>query len=71
MSLSRRWEAFAETSDVSDLVVEEWFNMVEESKQSCQKDLVSLENRMSALGWSLKHILLSADEQARYSYVDG
>lgn len=67
---SSMWETAVEDKDVSDLVFKEWFKLIDDSKQSAKRDLSTLNDQMGSLGWALKHILLSTEEQARYSFVD-
>ncbi|KAJ4843713.1 Protein root UVB sensitive 4 [Turnera subulata] len=68
--LSCRWESLVEADNASDLLLKEWFRVTEDCKRSAQKNLPSLENQMSAMGWIVKNILLNTEEQARYSFVD-
>ena len=44
--------------------------MVEDSKQSAEGDLNLLNEEMLRLGWTVKNILLSTEEQVKYSFVD-
>ncbi|KAI3462785.1 hypothetical protein Pfo_019448 [Paulownia fortunei] len=50
-------------------VLREWFILMEESKRSAQSDLGLLIDKMSGLGWACRNVLLSTQEQARYSFV--
>lgn len=59
-----------EVSSLSDSVLKEWFKLLEECKQRAQADLSSLNERILELGWVVKNILLSKQEQARYSFVE-
>ncbi|KAL6325428.1 hypothetical protein AAG906_023273 [Vitis piasezkii] len=65
-----RWKNIVEDCDTSDTFVREWFQVVEDSKQSAQRDLNLLNEEMLRLGWTVKNILLSADEQVKYRFVD-
>ncbi|KAJ6378668.1 hypothetical protein OIU78_028819 [Salix suchowensis] len=67
---SSMWETAEEDNDAADLVFKEWFKLIDDSKQSAKEDLSTLNDQMGSLGWALKHILLSTEEQARYSFVD-
>ncbi|KAJ6740219.1 PROTEIN ROOT UVB SENSITIVE 4 [Salix purpurea] len=67
---SSMWETAVEDNDAADLVFKEWFKLIDDSKQSAKEDLSTLNDQMGSLGWALKHILLSTEEQARYSFVD-
>lgn len=58
-----------ETSIDDYIAVEEWFKLTEDSKQLAQASLQVLIEEMSRLGWACKNILLSSQEQARYSFV--
>ncbi|KAK6128643.1 hypothetical protein DH2020_037601 [Rehmannia glutinosa] len=63
------WENRLEASDSSKSVLNEWFILMEESKKSAQVDLGPFIDKMSGLGWSCRNVLLSTQEQARYSFV--
>ncbi|KAK6128662.1 hypothetical protein DH2020_037593 [Rehmannia glutinosa] len=63
------WENHLEASDSSNSVLNEWFILMEESKKSAQVDLGPFIDKMSGLGWSCRNVLLSTQEQARYSFV--
>lgn len=65
-----RWKNIVEDCDTSDTFVREWFKVVEDSKQSAQRDLNLLNEEMLRLGWTVKNILLSAEEQVKYRFVD-
>ena len=67
---SSMWETAVEDNDAADLVFKEWFKLIDDSKQSAKEDLSTLNDQMRSVGWALKHILLSTEEQARYSFVD-
>ena len=53
-----------------DSVLNEWYKVIEDSKRCAQRDLSLLYEQMLGLGWAAKNILLSTEEQARYSFVD-
>ncbi|EEF40055.1 protein root UVB sensitive 4 [Ricinus communis] len=65
--LFSRWETI---SDPGSTVHKECIKLIEDSKQSAEKDLSMLGDQMTALGWAVKNILLSTEEQTRYSFVD-
>ncbi|XP_015890090.2 protein root UVB sensitive 4 isoform X1 [Ziziphus jujuba] len=65
-----KWESMVEASDLSDSAMKEWFKLLEECKKRAQGDLLLLNEHMSGLGWAAKNILLSKDEQTRYSFVE-
>ncbi len=44
--------------------------MIEDSKRAAERVLSPLDDQMLALGWAAKNILLTTEEQARYSFVD-
>lgn len=48
----------------------EWFKLADECKQYAREDMELLDDKMVELGWACKNILLSADEQARFSFID-
>lgn len=56
--------------DSSDLVLQEWFKLIGESKQHAQADLLLLKEQLSVQGWTVKNILLNTQEQARYSFIE-
>lgn len=64
------WDTMIEVSYVSDLITEEWFNLMEDSKQRAERDYLLLNEQISDIGWGVKNILLNSQEQARYSFVD-
>ncbi|KDP31846.1 hypothetical protein JCGZ_12307 [Jatropha curcas] len=68
-ALLLKWETIFEASDPADTVLE-WTKLIEDSKRSAERNLSPLDDQMSKLGWAVKNILLSAEEQARYSFVD-
>jgi hypothetical protein len=57
-------------NDSFNSVFNEWFQVMEDSKQCAQRDLSVLNEQLLGLGWATKNILLSTQEQARYSFVD-
>ncbi|KAK4409752.1 protein root UVB sensitive 4 [Sesamum angolense] len=63
------WDNALEPCDSSDSLLREWFTLMEESKKSATIDLGLFIDKMSGLGWVCRHILLSSQEQARYSFV--
>ncbi|GAV80637.1 DUF647 domain-containing protein [Cephalotus follicularis] len=67
---SSRWKDILAASDASDLVLKEWCKLIKDSKQRAQGDLNLLNEQMMGLGWAVKNILLSTEEQLRYSFVD-
>ncbi|XVF15668.1 hypothetical protein REPUB_Repub09cG0174400 [Reevesia pubescens] len=67
---SSRWDSMMKASDSSDLLLEEWFKLIEDSKQYVEREFGLLNEEMAALGWTIKNILLNTEEQARYSYMD-
>ncbi|GMI68102.1 ROOT UV-B SENSITIVE 4 [Hibiscus trionum] len=67
---SPMWESMMKASDSSDLVIKEWFKLIDDSKQYVQRELGPLNEQMAAQGWVIKNILLNTEEQTRYSYMD-
>ncbi|KAL0396667.1 UNVERIFIED_CONTAM: protein root UVB sensitive 4 [Sesamum calycinum] len=63
------WDKALEPCDSSDSLLREWFTLMEESKKSATIDLGLFIDKMSGLGWVCRNILLSSQEQARYSFV--
>lgn len=60
------WETSLEEDYTSN---EEWFKLTEDGKQFARANLPVLIEGMSKQGWACKNILLSSQEQARYSFV--
>ncbi|KAK8497099.1 hypothetical protein V6N13_053288 [Hibiscus sabdariffa] len=67
---SSMWESMMKASDSSDLVIKEWFKLVDDSKQYVKREFGPLNEQMVAQGWVTKNILLNTQEQTRYSYMD-
>lgn len=67
---SSRWQSILKASNSSDLVLKEWFKLIEDSKQHVQQECGLLNEKMAALGWATKNILLNTEEQARYGYIN-
>lgn len=64
------WENILGGNDAPNSVFNEWFQVMEDTKQCAQRDLSLLNEQLLGLGWATKNILLSTQEQARYSFVD-
>ncbi|KAK2398850.1 protein root UVB sensitive [Trifolium repens] len=56
-------------NNASNTTLEDWFVIVEDGKRSAERDLTNLIEQMVGMGWVVKNILLSKQEQARYSFV--
>ncbi|KAF5932097.1 hypothetical protein HYC85_028268 [Camellia sinensis] len=65
-----KWESILEAPDNSDSVSRHWFQLIEDSKRIARRDFNLLNEQMLGLSWACKNILLSTQEQARYSFVD-
>lgn len=63
------YENVVEGCDSSDSVFMEWDTVLKESKRCAEVDLNRLVETMSGLGWASKNVLLSTQEQARYTFV--
>lgn len=48
---------------------QEWFKLIEDSKELAKLNVNLLNEEMLAVGWACKNILLTTQEQARYSFV--
>ncbi|CAH1413274.1 unnamed protein product [Lactuca virosa] len=48
----------------------EWFDMANECKKCAKEDMKVVNEKMVELGWACKNILLSTDEQTRFSFVN-
>jgi hypothetical protein len=57
-------------NDSFNSVFNEWLQVMEDIKRCAQRDLSVLNEQLLGLGWATKNILLSTQEQARYSFVD-
>ncbi|XP_058186173.1 protein root UVB sensitive 4 isoform X4 [Rhododendron vialii] len=64
-----RWEDNLGACYDSSSVLRHWFELVEDSKQCAHRDFTLLNDRMLEVGWACKNILLSTEEQARYSFL--
>nr|GMD92273.1 protein root UVB sensitive 4 [Ipomoea batatas] len=64
-----RWESNLDVLNRSDAFLEEWLDLIENGKESAEVNLKLLIEQMSSSGWNSKNILLSAQEQARYSFL--
>ncbi|MBA0581743.1 hypothetical protein Gorai_023916 [Gossypium raimondii] len=67
---SSMWESTTKASDSSDLILKEWFKLIDDSKRYVQQQFGPLNEQMMVRGWALKNILLNTEEQTRYSYMD-
>ncbi|KAL8528620.1 hypothetical protein ACS0TY_006170 [Phlomoides rotata] len=64
------WENGLEAAcDSSDSVFREWVILMNKSKKTAQADVDLLIDKMSGEGWACRNVLLSTQEQARYSFV--
>lgn len=64
------WEGMLEAYNGADLVTRDWFKLIEDSKRLAHQNFEQLNEQMVELGWACKNILLSIQEQVRYSFVD-
>ncbi|KAG6424053.1 hypothetical protein SASPL_114465 [Salvia splendens] len=62
------WENVLETCDLSDSAYE-WLTLMRESKKRAEADVSDMVEKMLGLGWACRNVLLSAREQARYSFL--
>ncbi|KAL1563257.1 protein root UVB sensitive 4-like isoform X2 [Salvia divinorum] len=63
------WENILEACDLSDSACVEWHTLMRESKKRAEADVSEMVEKMSGLGWACRNVLLSAQEQARYSFM--
>ncbi|XP_027188796.1 protein root UVB sensitive 4 isoform X2 [Cicer arietinum] len=56
-------------NNASNSALEDWSAIVEDGKRSAERDVTNLIEQMVGMGWVVKNILLSKQEQARYSFV--
>ncbi|KAI8535491.1 hypothetical protein RHMOL_Rhmol10G0178800 [Rhododendron molle] len=66
-----RWEDNLGACYDSSSVLRHWFELVEDSKQCAHRDFTLLNDQMLEVGWACRNILLSTEEQARYSFLHG
>ncbi|ONH96662.1 hypothetical protein PRUPE_7G144300 [Prunus persica] len=65
-----RWENLFDAGDELESALKEWSKLIEECKRRAQGDMCLLNKQMLTLGWATKNVLLSSQEQIRYSFVD-
>ncbi|XP_057768443.1 protein root UVB sensitive 4 [Salvia miltiorrhiza] len=63
------WENVLEARDLSDSARVKWLTLMRESKKRAEADVNQLVEKMSGLGWACRNVLLSTQEQARYSFL--
>ncbi|CAL5192017.1 unnamed protein product [Lathyrus oleraceus] len=56
-------------NNISNSALEEWPVIVEDCKRYAENDIGNLIEQMVGMGWVVKNILLSKEEQGRYSFV--
>ncbi|KAK2360672.1 protein root UVB sensitive [Trifolium repens] len=56
-------------NNASKSTLDDWFVIVEDGKRSAERDITNLIEQMVGMGWVVKNILLSKQEQARYTFV--
>lgn len=56
-------------NNISNSALEEWPVIVEDCKRCAENDIGNLIEQMVGMGWVVKNILLSKEEQGRYSFV--
>ncbi|XP_042508617.1 protein root UVB sensitive 4 isoform X2 [Macadamia integrifolia] len=70
LQCSNRWEHILEARYMSESVIKEWFNVVEDSKRCSEVDVNLLKEEIQKSGWAAQNILLSGQEQIRYTLLD-
>lgn len=55
--------------NASNSSLEDWPVIVEDCKRCAERDIGNLIEQMVGMGWVVKNILLSKQEQGRYSFV--
>lgn len=53
---------------LSDLTLQDWSLLTGESKRAARDDIITLNRQMQEQGWIVKNVLLSAEEQVRYTF---
>ncbi|XP_050388223.1 protein root UVB sensitive 4 [Argentina anserina] len=65
-----KWMNMVDAKDALDSTLCEWAKLIEECKRRAQGDMCLLNEQMVAQGWATKNVLLSTQEQTRYSFID-
>ncbi|KAJ1429353.1 Root UVB sensitive family [Sesbania bispinosa] len=63
------WEISIEESNESNSALEEWSVIVEDGKRSAERDISNLIEQMLGMGWVVKSILLSTQEQTQHKIL--
>lgn len=66
---NNKWRVSIEESNGSNSALLDWSVIVEDSKRSAERDVSNLIEQMLGMGWVVKSILLSTQEQVQYSFV--
>ncbi|CAL0304517.1 unnamed protein product [Lupinus luteus] len=66
---SSKWEIIIEERNCSSSALSDWSEILEDSKRFAERDVPNLIDEMVRIGWVVKSILLSTQEQVRYSFV--
>lgn len=64
-----KWNISIGENNASNSPLEDWSVIVEDGKKYAERDVTNLIDQMVGMGWVVKNILLSKQEQARYSFV--
>lgn len=64
-----KWNISIGENNASNSALEDWSVIVEDGKRYAERDVTNLIDQMVGMGWVVKNILLSKQEQARYSFV--
>lgn len=64
------WKEIKAPFDTLDSLQWDWLQVIEDSRQWAKSNLNPLTEQMLKLGWAVRNVLLSTNEQVRYSFVD-
>ncbi|KAF6155749.1 hypothetical protein GIB67_007396 [Kingdonia uniflora] len=70
---SSRWQHIVDAnSNISESDFKEWIQVLDDSKRCLHADgdIYQLKEKIKGAGWAVKNVLLSVQEQARYSILD-
>ncbi|KAK9165648.1 hypothetical protein Scep_000839 [Stephania cephalantha] len=63
------WEHLQRGDDLSESFLKEWLEVLEDSQRRASDEVNLLKEEMCRAGWAVKSVLLSVQEQARYSLL--
>ncbi|PIA52021.1 hypothetical protein AQUCO_01000124v1 [Aquilegia coerulea] len=60
-----KWELVLEDDNISEPVLKEWFQLVEDSKRNAELEVKMVDEEISRYGWAKENILLSEQKKAQ------